>query len=183
MDRRQEKTRKAVFRAFTELLEEKSYAALTVQEIIDRADIGRSTFYSHFETKDDLLRAMCTEIFEHVFSSDLKKENTHDFSGEERDLPGEITHILYHLQDSRPYLKGILACESGQMFMQHLQGYLGQLFSRELEQVDTEVPKDYLLHHLVSDFTETVRWWLAHPSYSPEEICRFFLSSTPFSAA
>ena len=78
MDRRQKKTRKAVFEAFTSLLEVKSYSNISVQEIIDAANIGRSTFYAHFETKDELLRAMCTEIFEHVFSDDLHEESTHD---------------------------------------------------------------------------------------------------------
>ena len=67
MDRRQQKTRKAIFRAFRTLLEKKRYDHITVQEIIDEADVGRSTFYAHFETKEMLLEAMCSEIFFHVF--------------------------------------------------------------------------------------------------------------------
>lgn len=66
MDRRQKKTRKAIFTAFTELIKEESYSKITVQQIIDKADIGRTTFYSHFETKDELLNAFCTDIFDHV---------------------------------------------------------------------------------------------------------------------
>ncbi|MCR4961985.1 MAG: TetR/AcrR family transcriptional regulator [Lachnospiraceae bacterium] len=92
MDRRQRKTRKAIFDAFTKLLEDRSYSNITVQEIIDEADISRSTFYSHFETKDELLRELCTEIFEHVFSDHISKEKSHDFSGSDNDLKEEITY-------------------------------------------------------------------------------------------
>ena len=180
MDRRQKKTRKAVFEAFTSLLEVKSYSNISVQEIIDAANIGRSTFYAHFETKDELLRAMCTEIFEHVFSDDLHEESTHDFSSRKKDIVGEITHILYHLNDSRPYIKSILSCESGEMFMKYFKEYLVQLFSGELVKHNSDVPREYMLNHMVCDFAETVRWWMKHEQYSAEDISRFFFASTPF---
>ena len=80
MDRRQRKTREAIFNAFTELLSKKDFNQITVGEIIDRADIGRATFYSHFETKDALLKEMCTDIFDHIFSHELHSETSHDFS-------------------------------------------------------------------------------------------------------
>ena len=180
MDRRQKRTRQAVFDAITALLEEKSYSNITVQEIIDQANIGRSTFYSHFETKDELLKALCSEIFDHVFAENLTKENTHDFSSETRDLKAEITHILYHLQDSSKYLKRILSCESGEMFMRYFKECMEKVFREEPELTDTDVPKDYMLNHMVCDFAETVRWWMKHDEYGPEEISRFFFRTAPF---
>jgi len=179
MDRRQRKTRQAIYDAFAGLLEKKSYSGITVQDIIDKADIGRSTFYSHFETKDELLRSLCSEIFEHVFSENLTSEATHDFSSGKKDIRGEITHILYHLQDGSVYIKSILSCESGEMFMSFFKDYLKDLFKGELEKIDSELPKDYLLNHMVCDFAETVRWWMKHDEYTPEEISGFFLSTVP----
>ena len=76
MDRRQRKTREAIFNAFTELLSKKDFNQITVGEIIDRADIGRATFYSHFETKDFLLKEFCEELFCHIF--DAENDAGHD---------------------------------------------------------------------------------------------------------
>lgn len=106
MDSWQRKTRNAIFQAFTRLLEQKTYSSLTVQEIIDEADISRSTFYAHFETKDELLKAMCTDIFNHVFSHDIMSEEHHDFSDKDS-LSDHITHILCHLREKQQTIKGI----------------------------------------------------------------------------
>ena len=57
MDRRQRKTRQAIFQSFTALLSQKPFHRITVGEIIEKADIGRATFYAHFETREDLLQA------------------------------------------------------------------------------------------------------------------------------
>ena len=62
-DRRITKTRKAIYQAFLYLLNQKDYEAITVQEIIDLADVGRSTFYSHYESKELLLDELCQSSF------------------------------------------------------------------------------------------------------------------------
>lgn len=176
MDRRQQKTRQAIFLAFSSLLERKNFGNITVQEIIDEANVGRSTFYAHFETKDSLLKAMCTDIFQHVFSEELRKESSHDFSRAGHDFEKEITHILYHLQDNRKNIKGLLSCESGDIFMGYFKGYLKQAFSEYISGGKCHVPDEYLLNHAVCSFCETVRWWLSkHEQYTPEEMAGFFM--------
>src|SRR5918994_952362 len=57
MDRRAARTKKALHGALMSLILRKGYEAITVQDIIDEADVGRSTFYSHYTGKEDLLRS------------------------------------------------------------------------------------------------------------------------------
>jgi AcrR family transcriptional regulator len=61
-DRRVRRTRDLLRRALLSLIQEKGYDRITVQDILDRADIGRSTFYAHYRDKDDLLRAGFEDI-------------------------------------------------------------------------------------------------------------------------
>lgn len=55
MDRRTRKTQEALYSAFISLIVERGYDVITVQDIIDAADVGRTTFYTHFKSKDELL--------------------------------------------------------------------------------------------------------------------------------
>lgn len=65
-DRRVRRTRELLRSALTSLILEKGYASITVQDILDRADVGRSTFYAHFRDKDDLVRSGFEDIREAV---------------------------------------------------------------------------------------------------------------------
>lgn len=182
MDRRQQKTRASIFDAFGELLSQKSYSKITVQEIIDRANVGRTTFYAHFETKDDLLREMCEEMFRHVFSPTLGAENTHDFSLEAGSPRAMVTHILYHLLDNRKRCIDVLSGEGGEIFLGYFRQQLNVLVSRYLLRDAPRVrsvPADFLVNHVASSFVGMVQWWIAgRLRQTPEELAEYFMAVT-----
>ncbi len=180
MDRRQQKTRSAIFQAFSGLLSQKSYSKITVQEIIDEANIGRSTFYTHFETKDDLLKEMCTDLFDHIFSEEKGSEITHDFSLS-NDTNSMITHILYHLRDNKKNIIGLLSCESSDMFLRFFKEYLNELITKHMIKEDTRrntfVSDEFLINHISGSFVEMVYWWIKNQmKQSPEELASYFAS-------
>lgn len=182
MDRRRQKTRQAIFSAFEDLLTCKRYEQITVQDLIDRADIGRSTFYAHFETKDDLLRATCQELFDHVFESHPHAEDTHDFSKEQETLHGMLTHILYHLKDDHRRYARIFACESADLFWRFFRESFLQI-AEHYEVAGTEaahsVPQDFYLNYYCSAFIEAVKWWFRNDlTATPEELASYFETLT-----
>ncbi len=177
MDRRQQKTRSAIFRAFNHLLEKKHYNNIIVQEILDEANIGRSTFYSHFETKDALLKEMCTDIFDHIFSQEQHSEISHDFSSSDRGLREKITHLLYHLKDNKGNMQGVLSGESGELFMRYFKEYLAAMFEHYPKSLNEDVPQEFALNHLVGSFAEAVKWWIRTRMEMPaEELAEHYLN-------
>ena len=171
MDRRQRKTRQAIFEAFSELLETNRYENITVGDIIERADIGRSTFYSHFETKDTLLKAICSDIFEHIFKGDIC-----DYPGHTENLQEKLAHILWHLKDHNKDVIGLLSCESADMFMGYIRDYLTELFSMHIGEFSKDVPDDFLLNHLTSSFCAAIKWCVKKKlDISPEATAEYFM--------
>lgn len=174
MDRRQKKTRDAIFKAFSSLLENKRYENITVQDIIDKADVGRSTFYAHFETKDMLLKSMCSDIFDHIFEGEMCGYPT-----QTTQLEARLAHILWHLNEQKSDVSGILSSESADLFMRYLKEYLTTLFKMHLSDFHTDTPPDFLLNHLVGSFGETIKWWVKNGMIVPSElVAKYFIAVT-----
>ena len=181
MDRRQQKSRAAIFQAFERLLERESYNKITVQQIIDGANVGRTTFYAHFETKDELLKELCTELFDHVFSDRPDPESTHDFSLSEGDFRTIVAHILYHLRDKGNHLSRLLTGESSGEFLRYFRQYLDELVRLHilsgLGERSGRVPEEFLEHHISGSFVNMVQWWIMRGmKEDPEELADHFLA-------
>ena len=181
-DRRQQKTRAAIIEAFTALLARKNFARITVQDIIDRANIGRTTFYAHFATRDDLLKEVCQEIFSHVFSLQPEREETHDFSRKTSSPRSMITHILYHLAENRNNIA--ILTGNGDLICGFFQQFFRELASRKLVQAqawqELGIPEDFLISHISTSFTGMVQWWISNRlACSPEELAGYFMAVNP----
>ena len=179
MDRRQMKTRRAIFSAFTKLLESKRYEKITVQEILDEANIGRSTFYAHFQTRDELLRAVCDELFGHIIESAKDKSNTRGLYSDKKAPNSVFCHLLQHLQENDNNILGLLSCESSEIFMRYFKDSLNELvrtqFLSKNSAKNRNVPKDFLANHISGSFVEMVLWWLkGYKKHTPEELDDYF---------
>ena len=159
LDRRVAKTRKAIMQAFYTLLDEKKYNDITIQDIINEADIGRSTFYAHFETKDELLHTMCAELFEHVFSGGFKGAAAHDIPEGTDPLAFRIYHIFEHLYDNKKEIVRIMRFDSSEIYKQYLRGFLEDLFKDRVNEVCSDAPKDFVMKQLTDSFISALEWW------------------------
>lgn len=175
MDRRQRKTREAIFNAFTDLLSQRNVAQITVAEIIERADVGRATFYAHFETKDYLLKELCQELFCHIFDSIEKQkvEHKHIFSC---DAPNSVfLHLFQHLKQNDHQILQLLSCQNNSMFLEYFKAELDKLVKNQIEIPKTkDLPSDYWNNHVTATCLETIRWWVGNGlKESPETIVSY----------
>lgn len=179
MDRRQQKTREAIFKAFSILLEKKSYNHITVQEILDTANIGRSTFYTHFETKDELLKTVCKELFGHIIDSAMDKTHTHGLYSKGEAPKSVFCHLLQHLQENDKNILGLLSCESSDIFLRYFKDSLNELIKAQFvnhnRRDSQDLPQDFLVNHISGSFVEMVLWWLKDKKkHTPEELDQYF---------
>lgn len=179
MDRRQKKTRNAIFQAFIQLLSQNSYDRISVGQIIAQADVGRATFYAHFETKELLLKALCRELFAHVFETTSGDENAHCHIFDCDAQADVFFHLFQHLQKNDNNILDLLSCQNNDLFLCYFKEELKQLAASQLALFDhrkaPELPASFWVDHIASTFVETVRWWLEnHRRETPEQITRYF---------
>jgi AcrR family transcriptional regulator len=178
MDRRQRKTREAIFTALIGLLSQKDFSQITVGQIIQQADVGRATFYAHFETKDDLLKALCEELYCHLFDAMEGHDHRHIFSC---DPPESVfLHLFGHLQRNDNGILQLLSGQNNRLFLQYFKSGLTKLVQSQLPlfaaRKSEKLPDSFWLDHIAATFIETLRWWTENGmKQSPETITEYFL--------
>ena len=179
MDRRQRKTREAIFNSFISLLSKKNFEHITVGEIIDHADIGRATFYSHFETKDFLLKELCEELFCHIFDS-IEERNNHKHIFDCNAPDSVFLHLFQHLQKNDNNILELLSSKNDELFLRYFKNNLLKLVETQLHLFESEksnnLPVSYWVNHIASAFVETIRWWIDNgKKETPEILTEYFL--------
>jgi AcrR family transcriptional regulator len=153
IDRRTRRTRQAIRDALVELMLEQTYNAITVQEIIDRADVGRSTFYSHYADKDDLL----TSLFEQ-FGRQLELTSTRHYQV----LP--IMEVFEHVAENQRIFKALI-WGSGADFVfrsmhEHLDVHLEQKIQGKLGGGEPTMKVKMAAHYITGVLMSLIKWWL-----------------------
>jgi AcrR family transcriptional regulator len=150
VDRRVQRTKASLHDALIGLAREKPYPSIAVKEILDRANVGRSTFYTHFRDKDDLLESGIHEILRSIQfqpRSGSTLERVVAFS-----LP-LLTHIEEHRRAGGPKMKG----EDRVVMHAHMQEVLTSLIADELAMTlpgksEIEMPTRLVAQHVASTF-------------------------------
>ena len=181
MDRRQRKTRKAIFNTFTKLLADKDFNQITVGEIIEKADIGRATFYSHFETKDFLLKEFCEELFCHIFDMENKVQNEHTHIFECDGSESVFLHLLQHLRKNDNNILTLLSSQNNELFLKYFRSNVEALveshFHLFASEKNKDLPESFWKNHITSTFVTTIKWWIeSGMREEPEVIAQYFLN-------
>ena len=169
-DRRSQRTRQAIGDAFVELMMEKGYDAISIKDIIERANVGRSTFYSHYTDKEALFAAQLDHLME-LLSSHVPQEHS------ETNPFFPSLGLFQHISEQRKLYK-ILTWGSGvDVLTRHLQNSLsGQIEQNLLASENKyDVPVPVIANFLSGSFLSLVKWWLDNKlEYSPEEMDEMF---------
>ncbi|PYQ04243.1 MAG: hypothetical protein DMF82_11215 [Acidobacteria bacterium] len=102
VDRRVRRTRDRLGDAMVDLLQEKPFDTITVQQVLDRAGVGRSTFYTHYRDKEDLFLSDCDEFFEAMATALSRHRDTSD-----RVAP--VRELFAHVAEMRTFYSALVA--------------------------------------------------------------------------
>jgi AcrR family transcriptional regulator len=172
-DRRVRRTRRALHDALLAMMIEKGYDAVTVQDIIDRADVGRSTFYSHFTDKADLLQQGCDNL-RALLDQPGPTGPTNPGRPFRFSLP-----MFQHAQEQRRLVEA-LAGRRGGPILEQLERVLAEIVRDELARLTDRrrnpvVPTDATVRFVVGAYLAVLNWWLADPDgYPPERADEVF---------
>jgi AcrR family transcriptional regulator len=180
-DRRVQRTRTALLIALLDLIVEKGYEDVTVQEIADRANVGRSTFYTHFLDKRELLLSGVEELQEFLTQQRAALDGSATTNA--RLFPYSLP-LFQHIQRNFRICRVLLGSHNGAIGEPHVRRILTDLVHQELaasvpSNVTPAVQLDVVVHYAVSAFVGLLVWWTDQQlPCSPEEIDRQFRALT-----
>ncbi len=172
-DRRTQRTQHVLQDALLELLKVKHYDAISVLDIIEKANVGRSTFYAHYPTKDDLLKSGFERILDRIVEQLV-------FDPASRKLTLDTAPLFHHAL-GHAGLYRTLAWGSGfEVITTQGQAMLGAKFQQRLSPLLTpdklpSVPPSALSFSLAGSLLMLLKWWLENGMpCSPESMDGIF---------
>jgi AcrR family transcriptional regulator len=178
MDRRALRTRQSLHRALIQLILERDYDEITVGDVTEAANVGRSTFYAHFTDKDDLLRSGAGHL-----RAMLVQEHGSAVAGEdrpERRPLGFSRFMTEHLKEQHQLYRALMRGRAGPIILDKFRQFLCEIVRAELasagDNVSTTTPApEITVQFVVGAYMSIVTWWLDRGGKEPpEEIDRAF---------
>ena len=172
-DRRTRKTRQILREALLTLLKAKRYEDISVQDIIERADVARSTFYVHYVDKDDLLTGR-----HGIFAENLG-EQILAHTGEQNASAFSSRTWFYHIQAQSDILKLIAKDSAMELAMKTLRGIIHDSVQDAMqahsEMRNVSVPLPLIVDYLADTLMTLIKWWFKDDlKYTPEQMDKMF---------
>jgi AcrR family transcriptional regulator len=158
VDRRTRRTRDALGDALVELMHEKPFAEITVQHVLDRAGVGRSTFYTHYRDKDDLFISDVEEFWE-MISSMLERQ------GEDSNRVAPVRELFAHVAEAKTFRDALVASGKIHDVMNLGQGVFARAIERRLTKLSAKQgapPGQFaaMAHALAGAMFSSLMWWI-----------------------
>lgn len=178
-DRRIRRTQQSIRNALIELMLEKAYEKITIQEIIDRADVGRATFYNHYQDKDDLLLRGVAE-FTRSEVTEEPVQRIHEQTSTRPLNTVETAGMFRHSQQNSRMHQVIFKRNQDNVVLERVTAVLQARVEEQLEHLkstefDLAVPMPILAHFISGGIWSLIHWWHENDfPFSPEEMDAFF---------
>jgi AcrR family transcriptional regulator len=159
VDRRIQKTERHLHGALSALIREKPYDAIAVKEILARANVGRSTFYTHFRDKDELLTS---GIHDMLRSGRPTKRSPS--TSEADDIVWFSLPVFTHVDEHRRTSEGRMGTKGRAILHGRLEQVVTELVADELRRDanlrNSALPPDLLARHIAATFVLVLNWWV-----------------------
>lgn len=175
-DRRVQRTRELLQKSLIDLINERGYESITIQDIVDRANIGRTTFYLHYDSKDELLMSCHDAIISefHIGARHLSREQFLS-----RDAPAGMIAAYQHLHEKQALLYSIFQGRDSLSILRQIRDWNAQQLQANLRSVFVEtestIPFDLLANYLAGAQIAMLQWWLEkRRTHTPESVAHTF---------